>query len=303
MNLQFRPLRADEIECRVATVKQNGISLLLYKDARVDMRLLDETVGQMNWKRSHQLIDGNLYCTIEIWDDEKKQWIGKQDLGTKSYSEEEKGQASDSFKRSGFNWNIGRELYTAPFIWIPSSKCEIVPKGSGFTCYDRFDVRSIEIVDGNIVSLEIVNEKTGSLVYAWSKKPAEKKDKEKESLAAGQEKINKVKQKALEEYFKKLNVNAQEVLSSYGAKTYADLTEDAHFDILRRLKAAEEKIERESKVITMKEIKSLLEKVNSSGINIDKLLELYKVENFKVLTYKQYDNILKNWEKILEVCK
>ena len=201
-------------------------------------------------------------------------------------------------------------MYTAPFIWIPSSKCQIEEKGSSYTCYDRFDVRSIEIIDGNIVSLEIVNEKTGNLVYEWSKKkvdkakePVKEPDKEKEALAAGQEKIGKVKQKALEEYFKKLNVNAKEVLDSYGAKTYADLTEDAHFDILRRLKAAEEKIERDNKVITMKEIKALLEKVNSSGINIDKLLALYKVDNFKVLTYKQYDNINKNWEKILEVCK
>lgn len=94
--LRFRPLKADEIECRIATVKKNGVSLLLYKDARVDMRLLDETVGQLNWKRSHQLIDGNLYCTIEIWDAEKKQWISKQDVGTESYTEKEKGQASDS---------------------------------------------------------------------------------------------------------------------------------------------------------------------------------------------------------------
>lgn len=121
---EIRTLRADEIECRVAQVKKTknggvGCSVLLYKDARVDMKMLDEIYGAANWKRTHQLIGDRLYCTIEIWDDAKKQWIAKQDVGTESNTEKEKGQASDSFKRAGFNWGIGRELYTAPFIWIP----------------------------------------------------------------------------------------------------------------------------------------------------------------------------------------
>ena len=121
---EIRTLRADEIECRVAQVRRDrnkkmGCSLLLYKDARVDMRMLDEIYGATNWKRTHQLIGDRLYCTIEVWDDAKKQWIAKQDVGTESNTEKEKGQASDSFKRAGFNWGIGRELYTAPFIWIP----------------------------------------------------------------------------------------------------------------------------------------------------------------------------------------
>ena len=304
MKLNFRPLKAEEIECRISTVKKTGVSLLLYKDARVDMRLLDETVGQMNWKRSHQLIDGNLYCTIEIWDDEKNQWIGKQDVGTESFTEKEKGQASDSFKRAGFNFGIGRELYTAPFIWIPSSKCQIEEKGNGYTCYDRFDVKSIEIVDGNIVSLEVVNEKTGNLVFAWSKdKSKAQVTPEAESIKEGQKKIDKAKQKALEEYFKKLNVNGKDLIAEYGANSISDLTEDAHYDIIRRLKAAEERLAKATKPISVKDAEKLLGMVNESGINIDKLLKLYSAESFKVLTYKQYDNILNNWDKILERCK
>lgn len=109
-----RLLRAEEIECRIATINEKGLSLLLFKDARADQRLLDEVFTPFGWKRTHQMIDGNLYCTVEIWDREKQQWIGKQDVGTASYSEKEKGQASDSFKRACFNWGIGRELYTAP---------------------------------------------------------------------------------------------------------------------------------------------------------------------------------------------
>ena len=123
--LEFRNLKANEIDCRIATIKTNGLSLLLYKDARVDQNILDETVGPYNWRRDHSLINGNLFCTVSLYDSEKQEWVSKQDVGTESYTEKEKGQASDSFKRACFNWGIGRELYTAPFIWIPSDKCDI----------------------------------------------------------------------------------------------------------------------------------------------------------------------------------
>lgn len=122
--MNFRKLRADEIECRVGREKKKpdgsveGCSILLYKDARCDMRLLDEVVGQMNWKREHRSIDGRLYCTVSIYDKERGEWVSKEDVGVESRTEAEKGQASDAFKRACFNWGIGRELYTAPFIWI-----------------------------------------------------------------------------------------------------------------------------------------------------------------------------------------
>ena len=113
-----RLLKAEEIECRVGTINGRGCSLLLYKDARVDMKILDETYGAGNWQRTHEVINGNLFCTIEIWNDRINQWVKKQDVGTESYTEKEKGEASDSFKRAGFNVGIGRELYTSPFVWI-----------------------------------------------------------------------------------------------------------------------------------------------------------------------------------------
>ena len=112
--MKFRDLNEDEIECRVATVNENGCSLLLYKDARCDMNILDETLGVTGWRRSHEVIGGNLFCTVEVYDDQKKEWIYKQDVGIESYTAKEKGQASDSFKRACFNLGIGRELYTAP---------------------------------------------------------------------------------------------------------------------------------------------------------------------------------------------
>lgn len=173
---KFRLLRADEIDCRIAMVKSSGVSLLLYKDARCDMNILDEAVGPMNWQRSHSRENAN--CTVSIWDEEKKQWIAKEDTGTESFTEKEKGLASDSFKRACFNWGVGRELYTAPFIWIPSNKCEIKDSGrkdsrgkAVLTCTDRFSVRNISYSSKRAISsLEIWNDTRNEEAYAYGKK-------------------------------------------------------------------------------------------------------------------------------------
>lgn len=168
--MEFRKLRANEIDCRISTINQKGLSLLLYKDARVDQRILDETVGAENWQRSHEVINGNLFCNVGIRIDRgnTSEWVWKQDVGTESYTEKEKGEASDSFKRACFNWGIGRELYSAPFIWITPNNCNIQQSQNGkLTCYDRFKVVTIDYDDdGNISQLTIVNAKTGNEVYS-----------------------------------------------------------------------------------------------------------------------------------------
>lgn len=169
----FRDLRADEIECRVAQAKQNGVSLLLYKDARCDQNILDETVGPMNWMRQHTRDNAN--CFVSIWDEKKQMWVGKEDTGTESNTEKEKGLASDSFKRACFNWGIGRELYTAPFIWIKAADCETLEKDDRgkWKCFDRFEVSSITIENKRITGLTIKNSKNGKTVYTMGKTPAE----------------------------------------------------------------------------------------------------------------------------------
>ena len=120
-------LTADDIDCRVQSMSKNSDSviLLLYKSARVDMRILDDTFGPLNWRRTHEVIAGNLFCSIDLWDNEKKEWVRKQDVGVESNTEQEKGQASDAFKRAGFNVGIGRELYSAPFIKVWLNKDEV----------------------------------------------------------------------------------------------------------------------------------------------------------------------------------
>lgn len=163
--MNFRNLTKDEIDVRVQSVKDNGIVLLLYKNARVDMSILDETVGKERWQREHYECKGNLFCRvgIHIQSETTDEWIWKSDCGTESNTDAQKGEASDSFKRACFNWGIGRELYSAPFIWVSADNCNINNK----KCYDKFCVEKIKIVDGEIVGLAVWNltKKCRAFVY------------------------------------------------------------------------------------------------------------------------------------------
>jgi hypothetical protein len=160
-----RLLRADEIECRVGQVKKDGsgCSLLLYKDARVDMRVLDETVGSGNWMRSHRLVGNNLYCRVSIWSNELGMWIAKEDVGVESKTEKEKGEASDAFKRACFNWGIGRELYTAPFVRINYTEEE---KRGAFV---KFKVADIDYDEKRNISRLVIVDTKGTPRYEWTK--------------------------------------------------------------------------------------------------------------------------------------
>ena len=175
---KFRDLRADEIECRIQSVKEypdhperSGLVLLLYKDARVDMNILDETVGSARWQREHYECKGNLFCRVGIVVDTKKgesifpEWVWKSDCGAESNTEAQKGEASDSFKRACFNWGIGRELYTAPFTWIPADKCNI----KNGKCYDKFIVEKIIIENKQIVALAIYNTTMKCRAFVWQR--------------------------------------------------------------------------------------------------------------------------------------
>ncbi|MCH5256762.1 MAG: hypothetical protein J1D87_05685 [Lachnospiraceae bacterium] len=183
----IRPLNADEIECRASTVSEKGVSLLLYKDARVDQKILDDTFGIFGWQRTHQCIDGILYCTVSVYDKETGTWVAKQDVGTAGFAEKEKSQASDSFKRACFNWGIGRELYTAPFIWVPADKTDIKKKDDGrYYCNDRFRVSFIGYNDDReITELKILNSK-GITVYELKAKSSGAKEPESNTLTKAQ---------------------------------------------------------------------------------------------------------------------
>lgn len=169
---KFRLLNADEIECRVARCTAKGAQLLLYKDARCDMNILDETVGAANWQRKHEEHRGNLFCSVGI--KEGDEWVWKEDAGAESNTEAEKGHASDSFKRACVNWGIGRELYTAPFIWV-SGVSEKDDKGR-WVCKQTFTVVDIGYDEKRQITSLTIADKSGNEVFKMGrivyKKPA-----------------------------------------------------------------------------------------------------------------------------------
>lgn len=204
--MKFRKLNPSEIDCRVSTIKANGLSLLLYKNARVDMAILDEVVGAEYWQRDHKEVKGNVYCGVSIRCEVEEaeyemktiqeptetlhkvvekvlvkpgiyEWITKWDAGAESYTEKVKGEASDSFKRACFNWGIGRELYTAPFIWItPKDDKEFICtnptetniKKRKFKTYAKFNVFDIEYKE-DVISYLAITDDTGKIRYTNGK--------------------------------------------------------------------------------------------------------------------------------------
>ena len=168
--IEFRELKADEIEVRVQSVKEKGLVLLLYKNARCDMNILDETVGAENWQNRFYEHKGILFCSLGIntnYDAPEKddRWVWKDDAGVESNTDAEKGNASDARKRSGFAWGIGRELYTSPFIWIPAEQCNI----ANGKCYDRFSVEKIIIENKKIMAISIINETKKARCFVWQR--------------------------------------------------------------------------------------------------------------------------------------
>ena len=176
--MYIRTLRADEIECRVQQVKEKGCVLLLYKDARCDMRILDEVFGIDGWEREHQVVNGNLYCTVRVWSEKRNQWISKQDVGTESNTEKQKGEASDSFKRACFNIGIGRELYSAPFTWITLNKEEVSEKnGKHALNYKvKFSVKEIEYDEHREISKLVIIDQDGKERFKFIKKTKQTKE-------------------------------------------------------------------------------------------------------------------------------
>lgn len=168
MALMFRQLRPSEVEARVAQCSEKGASLLLYKTARTDYALLDETVGPDRWECAYREVKGNLFCKITILFDGFG--ISKENCGVESNMEAQKGEASDAMKRAGFAWGIGRELYTAPFIWVPADRLQRLsknPKTGKWQCFDKFEVTDMTVANGEIVGLAISHEGKRDSVYRY----------------------------------------------------------------------------------------------------------------------------------------
>ena len=187
MELNFRDLLADEIELRVGSTNDSGFQLLLYKNARVDMALLDEVVGVGNWQREHIILGNDIYCRLGIWNKELNQWVWKTDAGASGSIEEEKSKASDSFKRAATNFGLGRCLYTAPFVWIATKDKSGKPTSEDKK--QRYSVKVIEYKNHKISKLAIINEKTKQVVYSYGYKENVAQNGEKEPLLVSEPQV------------------------------------------------------------------------------------------------------------------
>lgn len=170
MERKFRLLRAEEIEVRVKQASEKGISALVYKTSRVDMDILDETVGAENWADDYREIHGNLYCGIGIRPAPGQPFVWKWDCGIESREDagnEKKGEASDAFKRAGVKWGIGRELYTAPFVFlsVPTVKDGVRyrPKDP----FARYDVAQIGYDASRRISRLVIVDGKGQPVFSY----------------------------------------------------------------------------------------------------------------------------------------
>lgn len=170
---EIRLLQAEDIDVRVAqtTATKEGarVNLLLYKNARIDMKILDELFSPLGWKREHKLIGNNLYCVVSVRSPETHEWISKEDVGVESNTEAEKGQASDAFKRACVNWGIGRELYTAPRIVLDLENHEFTKdQNNKVKVWTSFRVSEIEYnIAKRAISYLTICDKTGVIRYTY----------------------------------------------------------------------------------------------------------------------------------------
>ena len=234
MEVKFRELRPDEIELRVGTCTSKGFSLLLYKTARTDSNILDEVVGCMNWQSDYKVVNDNLYCSIGIYDEDKKDWVYKWDCGTESYTEKEKGEASDSFKRAGFKWGIGRELYTSPFIWIMGNVEENKKTGKYQPSINVQEIKVKEIGYSNNRICKLILERKGIKIFEYDEKV------KKENNLISTEHLALLNQKIIE-----TETDLEKLLEAYEVSHTNELTEKQYENAMKIL---EKKVNKENEV-------------------------------------------------------
>lgn len=228
---KFRKLKADEIECRVSQINEKGLTLLLYKDARCDMNMLDEVVGPERWQCRYEDHKGTLFCSVGVR--EGDEWIWKEDAGAPSNMESQKGEASDAFKRACFRWGIGRELYTAPFIWVPAGNYQASQKNGKWTTYDRFEVASIGYEGDSISQLTIVHQKTHKTVFEMKGHSSTSSDVKPRETASGR--ITEKEWKNLQAVCKEKGKDPRELLRLFGYMVPSEVTGEDYTKMLKEV--------------------------------------------------------------------
>ena len=212
-------LQANEISCRVQQINEKGLTLLLYVTSRDGQKRLDEKYGPLGWQDKYEVIDGDLYCIISAWDSEKQTWVSKEDVGTASYTAKEKGRASDAFKRACVKHGIGRELYTAPLIWISARDANIKVQGDKATTKDKFFVNLITYTsDQKIDELEIVNQDMDIVFKKYSTA-----------------KIDEIKYKVLLEKLEEAKVSMETIVELFHVNTLQEMDVNQCVKCMRKL--------------------------------------------------------------------
>lgn len=227
---KIRLLKAEEIDVRVGAIYKKGITLLLYKNARVDMSILDEIYGPYGWMRKHTKVDDVMFCELLVRDPEAGTWVSKMDVGTPSYSEPIKGACSDSFKRAATNLGIGRELYTSPFIWVDINKVTIKEDGAKKSVKDSFSVQSIEFDEErrSITGLVIVNQDK-KVVFQYMENCKQKPASSVITITTDQT------TQILDE-IKRTGVSLPGVLKKYGLKKISDMSPELYTAAMKAMR-------------------------------------------------------------------
>ena len=214
MNSILRILRKDEIEVRVASTQNNVAQLLLYKTARTDAAILDETFGQFNWQCSYSEIKGNLFCTISVRDPKTNEWISKSDCGAESNIEKEKGEASDAFKRAGFKWGVGVELYSTPRIKIPIEESDMY---NGRFC-QTFSLKDIQISPDHKITSLTIQDRRGNVRYTYNAQDnTERFDFSQPIRVAATAQPKRKTRYTNDEFIKRMSEEKQKYLNDYNA--------------------------------------------------------------------------------------
>jgi len=235
MNLDklTEPLNIEEIEFRIQSISAKGWAVILaYKDARADMKRLDDAVGALNWKREH--LNNNANCIVSLWCSDKKEWVSKEDTGTESMAEKAKGLASDSFKRACFNWGIGRELYDYPFIMVQLKTHEFVVDGiKGKQTYGlkiKDWAWKSEFKDGKLIYLS-ADDENGNVRYKY---PRNYRNAQKDTTPITSKKVRVELKPNSEKWETAINIMIEKGLTIEQIRKGYDITED-NYELLKEI--------------------------------------------------------------------
>ena len=181
--LKFPLLNKDQIEVRVGQVSEYGYTLLLYKTSRTDAEILDQIVGIGNWQKRFYTLQGVgvgdtvrsiVVCSVGIYDEDKHEWIWKDDSGTEGNIEQDKSICSDAFKRAsgGSCWGIGRELYYTGRIYVKGGT-QKKQYGSGYELDDKFARFEVKDISWNEKPLSlkrlVIVDENDKVVFSYPK--------------------------------------------------------------------------------------------------------------------------------------